>query len=930
MGSPLNADQVKLISSVHGGFLYQHLYGVACLLTVGRREGASIIVEHDEDIEAVVGDVRHYIQVKMRNRPLRPSDITGAIAQFEDIRQEHTDGRRSGLPKLTIITNAELGRVLKNAIRTKGWPEDIQIVFPGASSGELPPAWLNIDAAFDWCCKKAREVPFGNLSAETLVWKLAAQVLHAGTGTRERTFQAEDMGELLEQLLIQLQDFPDPPSRYRPQMDEPLLVTDSRIRLIVGFSGSGKTAWASQAALHCPDPITYFDVSNIPSASVPSNLARELAARFIGGRQEGQGGTMLSESTGISVLRACNRLLEDDNITVQVILDNAHCLDASTIRSLVDAAPSLRFLCLAQPWSEAAHIEAFYGVSAERLAGWSEDDVAYEFNLAGAPVTVKTSQQIVNLTSGLPLYVLNAALVSSRDYNGDASAFCAAVERRTHDQIIAQEIILEETFNKFDIGISRVAAILSFSEVPLTRIEVDSLAEIVGLSVTDVAIALRNLRRASVVIGFQGDRLGLHDATRSLAVDTRTLFDEVQQGEILNKLALMLMAALRKERDISRMGFLFRLLPRIGMMDVLINLAGHEMFHEQGDPRTLWTELEIVAEDTSKSISDQFWANDALAYWEGRDGGQPDLRRLNKMKELVLEGALGFEEQISLSFKELAYWSSEGNSSRVKMTYAAARKLKVGASINRLLRFNYAIALFRLESFVDARCVVDKLILEFFKTIGISEEDIIGKRPVELKVIIPKGTDQDDLKRLADCLGLWAGIVVKMGESPLLRRISAMKIYGLVAAARSVVDTGLEAVDDFLEIMAEPIFARKMMEEYVLPTLKENQLTDRILPVRSHYAVVLAWNKEVKAALQEIEALKEYAGTKDEVAMLAERSQYIKNIIEGRIHLRPQIPPSNSMPKILGVAEPRKGKIGKNKPCPCGSGLKFKHCCGKS
>jgi len=35
--------------------------------------------------------------------------------------------------------------------------------------------------------------------------------------------------------------------------------------------------------------------------------------------------------------------------------------------------------------------------------------------------------------------------------------------------------------------------------------------------------------------------------------------------------------------------------------------------------------------------------------------------------------------------------------------------------------------------------------------------------------------------------------------------------------------------------------------------------------------------------------------------------------------------------KGLGEGEgKKKKKIGRNDPCPCGSGLKFKHCCGKN
>ena len=203
IGLPLNSRQVERISAVHGGFLYQHLYGVACLLTVGRLDGSVVIVEQDEDLEILIGDGRHYVQVKTRNHPLQPGDISASIEQFAEIRAMHATGQRSGIPRLRIITNAEIGPMLSKASDRADWPSDIDLVDPGTNAGQLPPAWATIDEAFNWCVERAGQVPFGNLAPETLVWKLAARVLHAGAGAEDRTFRAEDVPALLEQLLIQ-------------------------------------------------------------------------------------------------------------------------------------------------------------------------------------------------------------------------------------------------------------------------------------------------------------------------------------------------------------------------------------------------------------------------------------------------------------------------------------------------------------------------------------------------------------------------------------------------------------------------------------------------------------------------------------------------------------------------------------------------------
>jgi hypothetical protein len=50
--SPLVLDPVQLarIEAVHRGFLYQHLFAVACLLMASGTRASAIIVEADEDV----------------------------------------------------------------------------------------------------------------------------------------------------------------------------------------------------------------------------------------------------------------------------------------------------------------------------------------------------------------------------------------------------------------------------------------------------------------------------------------------------------------------------------------------------------------------------------------------------------------------------------------------------------------------------------------------------------------------------------------------------------------------------------------------------------------------------------------------------------------------------------------------------------------
>jgi hypothetical protein len=593
----------------------------------------------------------------------------------------------------------------------------------------------------------------------------------------------------------------------------------------------------------------------------------------------------------------------------------------------VEAAPNLRFLCLAQPWAGGAALEAQFAIQIEHLSGWSPDDIAAEFAAAGAPVSVEAAHRLQRLTGGLPLYVRNAAFVAARDYDGEVEAFVDAIEARIHDQATAQELILEAAFERLDANCLRVAGVLAMSDVPLTRAEALALLGAVDVLDVDAARALRLLRRGAIVVGFQGDRIGLHDATRVLAGDAAGL-DQGQRAKIEQELVQLLLVSVPRERDVPRLGFLLRLLPRVGLVDVLVDLAGDEMFHEQGDPRSLRDELENAADDTAKSARDRFWANDALAYWESRDGGQPARARLDRMAGLIADGGLAVREQMALVFKELAFWGIEGDLAQVERAFRRGNRLEVAANIGRMLRYNYAIGLYRAKALPKARRIVDQLIAEYFALFGLTEQDVLGKSNPAIEAMVRRPFDREDFKRLGDALNLWSTIVVDMKQQPLLRRIFALKFYALGQAARSVVSTGGELVDDFTDLMGDAVGALQVMEEHILPVMREAQLTDRIVPVRSHYAIILAWNGRTAEARKEMAALRAYAASPEQAAMLAERSAAIEDIAAGRARLVRKIPPSDALPRILGVKPSVAVRVGRNAPCPCGSGDKFKRCCG--
>ncbi len=269
---------------MHGGFLYQHLYTASVLLQSALLNWTSVNVEHDEDLEILSADLHLYVQVKKRSDRLTFSDIEDAIKRFNAIRDLHTEQQRSGIPQLWIVCNSMLGPDLASRLKRDDWPTDVFLRTPAFCSGNrdlLPEPAADIVEAVATCAALARQVPHSSLSPDTLVWKLAAWVqLIASGSANDHKIAAAELVPLFEQLVIQLQQFPTAVVNYRPHENEPRFVSPAPVRLITGFSGSGKTSWAAEVDLHQAGVPVYFDVSDLPSSGVASSLVRELAASY--------------------------------------------------------------------------------------------------------------------------------------------------------------------------------------------------------------------------------------------------------------------------------------------------------------------------------------------------------------------------------------------------------------------------------------------------------------------------------------------------------------------------------------------------------------------------------------------------------------------------------------------------------------------------
>ena len=440
------------------------------------------MVERDEDIEIATGAQRVYVQVKTRSAPIMPSDIDDVLRRFSQLRREHAEGQREGGARFVIIVNSAPSPALGAQIQSNGIPDDVSIHWPGHTLANapavLPPAWSGVPEAVQWCIAAAETLPFALLTPESLVWKLAGRVLLAASGggpNADHAFRVESLPALFEQLLIQLQDFPSPPVHYRPQTDEPRLDADQRVRIICGFSGAGKTSWASQAALHTSEKCAYFDVGDMPGPAIATSLVRELAARLVEQAPGELQRILLPGATGGESLRALDTFVGQQELRPLIVLDNAHRVPADSLRGLADITTHLRFVLLCQPSPAVQELEVRLGIARESLLGWDIDAVAAEVDGVGGRGSAATYERLRMLTAGLPLYVQSAAKIATSEYGGDVAQLCIELDAQTNTVETAQEIILARVFDALPATIRDVVAVLSLSDIALENVELKTL-----------------------------------------------------------------------------------------------------------------------------------------------------------------------------------------------------------------------------------------------------------------------------------------------------------------------------------------------------------------------------------------------------------------------------------------------------------------------
>lgn len=936
----LDVQQLKRIESVHRGFLYQHLFATGCLLLAPASNIRTVIVERDEDVELVTDDRHVYIQVKTRAETLQPNDIDSTLQRFDRIREEHLSGNRAGSAEFWIVSSAPPSPGLHERLQSRDWAPDVAVRWPGCDVPTpqfLPPAWADLAGALQWCSTKASELPFRKLSAETLVWKLAAVVQYACTGngpTTVHAFAGDHTHDLFEQFVAQLQSFPASPVPYYAQQEEPVLDCSARVQLVEGFSGAGKTAWASESALHISSETVYFDVQGVPAAALPGSISRELAAKFFPTDFEK---VFFPGYAGVELLRAVDLELQQRRRRAVVVLDNTHLLDAREVATMIKVTRTAQWVLLAQPSPGVREMEARLGIRSVHLAGWSVGTIASCCATQHLGVDLPLAERIRRVSGGLPLYVRNIVKLAAESYGGNLTAICDDLEAATHDTSTWQELILGRTFGSLTENARNATVVLSMSGVPLGHDEALSMvSHPLSLENQQAASAIRELTEWGVLQRLRDGSIVMHEAFRLIATGHQsTMPQEVTRAAAVHLKNLML-PSMTARPDGPRQLLYLRLLPITGETKAFIDIvsSNSEMFAELGYSSQIEHLLIGSAESDRVSDQDRFWAYDALALWSYQSKDEKlFLRCVANMEKLADRFELDEFHMSALAIKRMLRSGLENNVDAARKYFADAAGLHKGnPETLRILRYDLAVVLFGHGIYGEAATEALSLITEYYDLLGLEWDDVVAKNPPEIAAKIDKSLlIGDDVKRLADTLDLLARARNELGEYSGLARLHAVKFYTIASAVTSVVKTGQDFVDELLTITHDPYAARHFIETVLIPSVNDYKLLDRIVPVRAQYAVVLAYCGKPREALAEIRQLMAFSPSDPmQRAEIANQYRLIAEINQGKVQLEGPTPELPYIPSKSPTTYRRMDrKIGRNEDCPCGSGLKYKRCCGR-
>lgn len=647
MPTPLSSEDLASIEATHRGFLYQHLYLVGCMLIGFPARLQAAVSEHDEDIELDFEDEYIYIQVKTRQTPpLQPSHLTTTKARFIALADEHKRGSRTRTPRFFLVTNAAPSAKLQSEILTAEWPPGTQILHPGGVndvSGRMPPAWPNLQDAFNWCVDRASEMPSITLDATTLILKLAgfSWLLSSGQfGTPPHCLNAESFTTLLEQVKQSFHSLPASPRHYIAQKSEPHSQSTSKVRVVAGISGSGKTGWVSSAAAQSLGFVTYIDASAMFARTLREEVVREACACLPIARDQARL-AMLAAKTGVAGLRVIERQVVASHAGYTIFVDNAHAAEDRDILELTQAVPSITWVFLCQP---SAHLEVLasnLGVRTEFLRGWDQAGIARYCKSVDFQITPVDAASIESLTGGVPLFVMN--LVDLARGGRLLAELLSEIRGCISETLTLQEILVSRVLDAMTPDESLAVVLIEMAKIELShRGWTELLGNAKFMSPSRAMTALRDLRGKGVVSFDQDKSVSLHDAFAPSVSDRA----ERAEPEVRKRFSLELHSALVREgarwtHDVKERRRLVRrvtLMPEAGLHDeyctAIPDLA--EMVLDQEEQRLLIQALQETLVDPHLPAESRFWTLQALAFLHMSVGTSAQARAyLLNMKELM-------------------------------------------------------------------------------------------------------------------------------------------------------------------------------------------------------------------------------------------------------------------------------------------------------
>jgi hypothetical protein len=942
---PLDPQQLARIEGVHRGFLYQHLYAAACLLTATRSGTRELVVEHDEDVQVRSDDGWDYIQVKTREADaLSPSHVAGVIERFAELRAAHTAGSRHGTPRFYVVANKPPSPGLASLL--EDWPEDVKYVYPGSSGTNLrnfPEPWQNLEEALVACQRLAAEVPYRKLAADTLVWKLASFVMFVssgrGGGGSHRILQSE-LPDVLEQFVTQLHHLPEPPQPYRP-MGSAFTPDIRGVLLLEGDPGSGKTTWAAEVIRHVPRPSIYFDVAQVPRGGLVAGLVREIVAVLNIKDDSVRSSVLAAGVSAHEALGLLNQALVSNTSRPLLVLDNAQDADAEALVRATRLASTFDWLILGHPGENIRVLGTLLGTQPVRLLGLTEDSVAAELAQRNVLFDTTAVLRVHRLAEGNPLFVRSLIRLAEADTDRDVARLLSSIQAGTHLTRTDQERLLGRIVQRLDVLSRRVMALIGLTDTPIPVGIICRAAIHVGLAERQVYAAIRELADWSVVETMPDARVRLRDAYAPLAGSESTFRPEETQHVARELASWAFERAQAGDNPIRHLMLHIRLLPAAGELARLVEIAtaDDEFFIEVGLMSEINRILLSVVDDSSFTEEDRFYALDSLAFWALHERQLDSASALiDRMTSVMAAAQLNERAHATHVVKQVLLAGCRKNWPEAKR---AAGEILTRNDLEEVWKniiiYNLATAAFQCGELAEAAQLAVNVTVAYFDALDLEPGDLMLASGETLLRLLGERASSVDVKRLADALDLFATVQTVRGEDPGLAWIHAHKLYMLNGAHLSAVRVGKEVVDSMLRT-GDAAAARRLLETILLPAVREFGFTHEFVPLRVQHAVVLAYCGETDEARRRIRELEPYASglSREGRTELASQAALIEKIVSGSIRLPPLKPILSEAQAIWDrknrAVESRgpKKRPARNAPCPCGSGRKYKGCHGRS